>query len=63
MPDAHDNQRFQRIFARIDNLVRDLNFCRSFVDDKIEHTFELFDQDDKLRYSVVRIGLGCGLDD
>ena len=63
MPDGHDDQRFQRIFARIDNLVRDLNLCHSYVDYKIEHTFDLFDQEGELRYAVVRIGSGCGLDD
>ncbi|WP_455779619.1 hypothetical protein [Gordonibacter pamelaeae] len=63
MPDAHDNQRFQRIFARIDNLVRDLNFCRSFVDDKIVHTYELFDQEGDLRFMVVRGGLAGDNDD
>lgn len=62
LPDGHDNQRYQRIFARVDNLVRDLNFCRSFVDDKIEHTFDLFDQEGEMRYAVVRYHLG-GLDD
>ena len=53
-PDEDDRLRFHRIELRVVSLLCDLNSCRTFVDDKIEHTFDLCDQDGKLRFEAVR---------
>lgn len=57
-----DNTRYARFFERTDKLVYDLNNCRSFVDDKIKHTFDIYDKDDGLCFEVVRIGSGVDSD-
>ena len=64
MPDGHDDQRFQRIFARIDNLVRDLNLCHSYVDYKSNICLICLIRDGRVcAMQFVRIGSGCGFDD
>ena len=41
--DPDNEARYSAVFDRVDRLVHDLNRCRSFVDDKIVHTFDLYD--------------------
>lgn len=55
-PDCCDLIRYSAVYDRVDRFVRDLNRCRSFADDKIAHTFDLFDQNGCLNFLGVDYG-------
>lgn len=42
-PNNFDKARYTAVFERVERLVHDLNRCHSFADDKIVHTFDLYD--------------------
>lgn len=51
-----DEARFYRVVERVAGLVVDLNRLGTFSDEKIAHTFDIFDQGTKICLEVVGHG-------